>query len=66
MSNRYKVLGMTCGGCAAGVERAIKAAAPDAVVRIDLKAAEVCVEGADEAVVAAAVDGAGFGFAGAL
>lgn len=65
MSKSYKVTGMTCGGCARSVEAAIKAEAPTASVTIDLGAATVTVDGADEAQVKKAVDGAGFEFHGA-
>ena len=66
MSKIYKVTGMTCGGCARSVEQAIKAAAPEAKVRIDLAAGTVTVEAVPEASVARAVEDAGFGFAGAV
>ena len=66
MAKTYKVTGMTCGGCARSVENAIKAAAPGASVTIDHAASKVTVEGAEEAVVAKAVDAAGFDFHGAI
>lgn len=65
MANTYRVTGMTCGGCARSVESAIKAAAPDATVTVDLAAKAVTVDGASEAQVKQAVDDAGFGFEGA-
>ena len=37
----YRVNGMTCGGCANAVTRAIKAAAPAADVKVDLSAKTV-------------------------
>ena len=62
----YRVDGMTCGGCAKSVTNAIKAAAPEAEVSVDLDAKTVTVEGLDDAVkVEAAVDDAGFEFKGA-
>lgn len=64
MSTTYKVSGMTCGGCARSVEQAIKAEAPAASVTIDLGTATVTVDGAEEALVKKAVDGAGFDFQG--
>jgi len=64
MSTTYKVSGMTCGGCARSVEQAIKAEAPAASVTIDLGTATVTVDGAQEAQVKKAVDGAGFDFQG--
>ena len=66
MSKTYKVNGMTCGGCARSVEQAIKVAAPQAKVSIDLTAGTVTVEAAPEASVAQAVEDAGFEFAGAV
>lgn len=65
----YRVNGMTCGGCANAVTRAIKAAAPTAEVKVDLgaKTVSVTIEGggqiAPEAVQAAVKD-AGFEFLG--
>ncbi len=65
MAKTYKVTGMTCGGCAGSVERAIKAAAPGATVKIDLATASVTVDGASDEQVKTAVDEAGFGYEGA-
>jgi copper chaperone len=56
----FKVDGMTCGGCAAAVERAIQAAAPAAKVKVDLLSGRVSVDNADDALVVQAVTGAGF------
>jgi copper chaperone len=65
MVKTYLVYGMTCGGCAHSVEQAIKAAAPEAVVSVNLASGKVRVDGAvDEDVVAGAIDGAGFDFGG--
>lgn len=64
MGKIYKVSGMTCGGCARSVEQAIKSAVPEASVSVDLSKGLVTVEGADEAVVAKVVEGAGFDFLG--
>ena len=62
----YRVNGMTCGGCANAVTRAIKAAQPAAQVKVDLSAKTVAVEGdiAPE-IIKAAIKAAGFEFAGA-
>lgn len=61
----YRVDGMTCQGCANAVTNAIKAAAPKAEVKVDLAAKTVSVEGVIAAdAVRAAVEGAGFAFAG--
>lgn len=62
---KLKVSGMTCGGCAKSVERAVSAAVPDAKVSVDLKAGEVAIHGAAarEAVVSA-IEDAGFDVVG--
>jgi copper chaperone len=64
MMSQYRVSGMTCGGCARAVSAAITEAVPGATAEVDLAAATVRVEGADEAQVKAAVEAAGFGFDG--
>ncbi len=65
MAKVYKVLGMTCGGCASSVTKAIQAASPEATVDVDLEANEVNVEGIDDdATIKQAVEGAGFEYAG--
>ena len=68
MAKVYKVLGMTCGGCASSVTKAIQATSPEAVVDVDLEANEVNVEGPggiiDDATIKQAVEGAGFEYAG--
>jgi len=65
MTATYNVLGMTCGGCAKSVTNAIKAAAPGSEITVDLEAKQVTVEGFDDAaIIAQAVEDAGFEFAG--
>lgn len=65
MAKKYRVLGMTCGGCANSVSNALKAVAPDASIEVDLDAKEVCVEGIPEdTAVKQAVEGAGFEYGG--
>ncbi len=68
MAKTYKVLGMTCSGCADSVTKAIQAASPEAAVEVDLEAKEVSVEGPggiiDDAAIEQAVEGAGFEYAG--
>jgi len=57
------VEGMTCGGCARSVERAVKGAVPGAAVTVDLAAGRVAVEGAagtEAEAVVAAIEEAGF------
>ena len=60
MSDVYQVSGMTCGGCAKGLEKAIKALAPAAQVVADAADGTVQVDGATAQQVAQAVDDAGF------
>lgn len=63
---KYRVDGMTCGGCAASVTNAIKAAASEVEVSVDLDAKTVKVEGmVDPVVIEQAVSDAGFEFKGA-
>lgn len=64
MSERYKVDGMTCGGCARSVTNAITKLAPNAKVEVDLTAGTVSVDGALSDTVKKAVEAAGFDFAG--
>jgi copper chaperone len=65
MSEKYRVEGMTCGGCANSVTKAIKAVAPDAKVDVDLEAKLVAVDGLDNVdIIRKAVEDAGFDFAG--
>lgn len=66
MSATYKVLGMTCGGCAKSVTNAIQNVAPGATVEVDLDAKTVTVTGAaPENAIKQAVGDAGFEYAGA-
>jgi copper chaperone len=58
-----QVEGMSCGGCAAGVEGALKAVPGVTAVRVELESGRVTVEAADSVTVASlaeAVRGAGF------
>jgi copper chaperone len=56
-----KVNGMTCGGCAASVSRAIAAADPGAKVEVDLKGHAVHVEGErDQQAIKSAIQQAGY------
>ena len=65
MGNSYKVDGMTCGGCANSVINAIKGVAPGSEITVNLEAKEITVVGLnDEALIAKAVDDAGFEFGG--
>lgn len=62
---KLKVAGMTCGGCASSVERAVTAAAPGAKVTVDLNSGEVAIEGpgAKQAIVTA-IEDAGYDVVG--
>jgi copper chaperone len=42
-----EVEGMTCGGCATSVRRALEAAAPGSVVEVELERRRARVEGGD-------------------
>lgn len=65
MSTRYRIKGMTCGGCARAVTNAIRGLAADARVDVDLPTGTVTVDGAvGDATVAKAVADAGFEFVG--
>ncbi len=65
MTKTYRVLGMTCDGCANAVTNAIKTAAPEAVVEVDLDGKQVTVEGTDDdSAIQQAVENAGFEYAG--
>lgn len=60
-----KVEGITCGGCASSIKRALASAAPGAEVNVDIQAGKVKVEGAsDRAKVVSAIEGAGFDVTG--
>ncbi|NEX91223.1 heavy-metal-associated domain-containing protein [Caulobacter sp. 17J65-9] len=59
------VEGMTCGGCAAAVRKAIASVAPAAHVEVDLASRQVRVDGdVDEQSIKAAICGAGYQVAG--
>ncbi len=64
MTKIFRVGGMECEGCAKSVERAVRAAVPDAEVTVDLAGGLVTVDEAAEQVVAAAITEAGFEFLG--
>lgn len=65
MARTFRVLGMSCDGCANSVTKAIQAAQPAATVKVDLEAKEVTVEGTeDNDVIQQAVEKAGFQFGG--
>jgi copper chaperone len=65
MAAKYKVSGMTCGGCVRSVTNAITARDATAKVQVDLPAGIVTVDGdLSEDTVKDAVEGAGFDFGG--
>ena len=58
---RFRIPNMSCGGCARTVTAALRAAGPNAEVRVDLRQREVAVEGAaDVDALARALRQAGF------
>ncbi len=62
---RLKVEGITCGGCAASIRKALAAAAPGTEVAVDIAQGEVAVAGAAaKATVVAAIEDAGFAVVG--
>ena len=64
-SVEYRVEGMTCGGCASSVTKAIQRVAPSTTVQITLEGGKVRVKGThDEEAVRNAVEDAGFDFLG--
>lgn len=66
MKTTYKVSGMTCGGCATSITKALQSVDASAEVDVDLDKAEVTVSGLDPAQVEQAVEGAGFDFGGSV
>lgn len=67
MADTYRVTGMTCGGCATSVTKAIRAVAPGATVSVDLDSKTVTVDGFEDAqAIGTAVTDAGFDFEGAV
>ncbi|MFA7428613.1 MAG: heavy-metal-associated domain-containing protein [Rhodospirillaceae bacterium] len=64
MRKTYDVEGMTCGGCANTLRNAVMAEIPQASVTVDLSAAKVTVEPADDGAVQRAVEAAGFTYQG--
>lgn len=65
VTKTYRVLGMTCDGCAKSVTNAIKSSVPEASVTVNLEAKQVTVEGIDDDhAVEQAVTGAGFEYGG--
>jgi copper chaperone CopZ len=62
----YRVTGMTCGGCAKHVEKALRGVAGVAAVTVDLAKGTAAVEGtASFEAMAASVVAAGYGLVGA-
>ena len=62
---KLKVSGMTCGGCAQSVQRAVIGAAPGAKVSVDLKSGEVTINGAAaRQAVVSAIEEAGYDVVG--
>lgn len=68
MATTYKVEGMTCGGCAQSLTKRLASVAPDLQVFVSHERGELTVEddAHDPAVIAEAVEEAGFDFEGAV
>ena len=65
VSGIYRVGGMSCGGCATAVTRAIMRTDPASQVTVDVAGGKVTVSGgASEAAIAAAIAAAGFTYEG--
>ena len=62
---KLKGAGMTCGGCASSVTRAVTAAAPGSKVSVDLKSGEVAIDGpAAKQAIVSAIEDAGYDVVG--
>ena len=60
-----KVEGITCGGCASSIKKALASAAPGSEIEVNIPAGEVTVAGnPDRAKVVSAIEGAGFDVTG--
>jgi copper chaperone len=58
---RFKIAKMTCGHCAASIERAVKGVDPQAAVSVDLSRKEVAIHStAEERLIAGALRSAGY------
>lgn len=67
MTKTYRIDGMSCGGCVKSVSNAIAAKDPQARFTVDLPGGTVRVDSdTAEALVIAAITGAGFGFKGVV
>lgn len=65
MEATYSVKGMTCGGCASAVTRALEALGRELVVRVSVEKAQATIEGPhEERAVQQAIEEAGFDFGG--
>jgi len=65
MEKQYTVSGMTCGGCAKSVTRAIQAAVKDVEVAVEWEQSSVVVTGEHTpAAIKQAVEAAGFAYEG--
>ncbi len=65
MSETYRIEGMTCGGCANAVTKAIQRLEPGAKVSVDLDSGLVTVQdGPRHEMIAKAAEGAGFTYRG--
>lgn len=65
METTYRVTGMTCGGCAASVTKALQRALPGRAVEVSWERGTAIVRGDHDAAIArAAIEDAGFDVAG--
>jgi copper chaperone len=62
---KLKVAGMTCGGCAASIRKAVERASPGAKVAVDIATGEVAIEGTlDRTRAVSAIEEAGYDVVG--
>ncbi len=67
MQAKYKIGGMTCGGCVSSVTKALNRALPNAVIRVSLDDESASIDG-EHAVetIRTAIEDAGFDFGGVI
>ena len=66
MTDRYRIGGMTCQGCARSVKAAIERAVPNAEVSVDAATGLATIAGVPAETIKTAVESAGFDFLGAV
>ena len=67
MQAKYKIGGMTCGGCVSSVKKALSRALPKAVIEVSLDEESASIDG-EHAVetIRTAIENAGFDFGGMI